>query len=139
MTISESSRAIVLQFCDCLSRRDFAGIMELMTPDATWWVVGRPNAASPGGAYEVSNLISVVESFLGALDEFSFTVEGSIAEGERVAIEAISSGRKGNLYYNNNYLMRYHVRNGKIQSLREFMDPDEVAAFIEKLNTNSGD
>ena len=139
MTTSTSSRATVLLFCERLSRRDFVGMAELVTSDATWWVIGRSDYASYGGLHRVTDVLQIIDSFLGALDEFTFTVDGSIAECDQVAIEATSSGRKGTALYNNVYLMRYQLCEGKIQSIREFMDAYEITAYLEQLSVHSSD
>ncbi len=139
MTASESNRATVLTFCECLSRRDFGGMAALVTPDATWWVVGRPDYASYAGLHKVTDVLKILDAFIGTLDEFAFMVDGSIVEGDRVAIEATSSGTKGTARYNNVYLMQYQLRDGKIQSVREFFDAYEITAYLVQLGVSSSD
>jgi ketosteroid isomerase-like protein len=139
MTKLESNRATVLLFCECLSRRDFAGMTALVTSDATWWVVGRPDYFALGGLHSMTNVLKVIEGFIGTFDEFSFNVDVSIAEGDRVAIEASSSGRKGTARYGNAYLIRCQLRDGKIQSVREFFDTYEITDFLKQIAANSGD
>ena len=134
---SESNCATVLLFCEHLSHRDFAGMAKLVTSDATWWVVGRPDYAPYAGLHSVTDVLPITESFLGTLDEFSFTVEGTITEGDRVVIEASSSGRKGTARYKNIYLMRYQLLDGKIWSIREFFDAYEITAYLEQLGNRS--
>lgn len=133
MTSTEANRAIVLEFCDCISRRDFAAMPAMVTPDATWWVVGRPDYAPYAGLRPVSEVLPLLISVLGPLDEFEFRVDRSIAEGDRVAIEAHSAGRNGAIPYANFYMMSYLVSGGKIKSIREFMDGYEVAAYVGQL------
>jgi ketosteroid isomerase-like protein len=111
---------------------------KMVAPDATWWVVGRPDYAPYAGLRPVSEVLPLLISVLGALDEFVFRVDGSIAEGNCVAIEASSSGRNGAIPYANFYLMRYFLNDGKIQSIREFMDGYEVAAYFAQLEQSTG-
>lgn len=139
MTILESNRATVLQFCECLSRRDFSGMAQLVTRDATWWVVGRPDYAPYAGLHRLSDVLQLLTSFVGTLDEFKFTVSGSIAEGDRVVIEATSAGRMGAAEYTNTYLMRYQLSEGKIDVIREFFDAFEITSYLEQLGVSSAE
>jgi ketosteroid isomerase-like protein len=136
MMTSESNRATVLLFCECISRRDYAGMAQLVTSDATWWVIGRPDYAPRGGLHRVTDVLQFMSDFLGPLDEFMFTVDGSIAEGDRIAIEATSSGRQGTARYKNVYLMRFQLREERIESIREFFDAYELIDYRKQLETN---
>ena len=139
MTTSESNRATVLRFAERLSARDFAGMAELVTPDATWWVVGRTDYAPYAGLHRVSDVLQLLIGFVGALDEFTFTAENSIAEGDRVAIEATSLGKMGEAEYANVYMMRYELRDGKIHSIREFFDGFAITAYLDQMGISSSE
>lgn len=127
----DESRALVLRFCEHLSRREFDEMAALTTEDASWWVVGRPDKVAYGGARSIAEIMPNLRGFLGSLDSFAFTVTGTTAEGNRVAIEAVSHGRLGAREYRNDYLMQYEIDGGHIRSIREFLDHFEVAAFLE--------
>ena len=133
MQTLESNRTNVLLFAERLSRRDFDGMAELVTSDATWWVVGRPDYFPQGGSHPLTHVLRIIDSFIGSLDEFVFSVDSSTAEGDCVVIEATSFGRKGTACYNNVYLMKYWLRCGKIQSVREFFDAYEITEFLKQM------
>ena len=99
MTELETNRATVLLFCQRLSDRDFTAMIELATADATWWVIGRPDYAPYGGLHKVCDVMQTLDSFVGTLDQFSFTVHSTIAEGDRVVVEATSAGKLGAAIY----------------------------------------
>lgn len=139
MTIVDSNRATVLQFAERLSARDFAGMAELVTPDASWWVVGRPDYAPYAGLHSVSDVLQLLVSFVGALNDFTFTVENSMADGDCVVIEATSSGRMGEADYTNAYMMRYQLRDGKIHAIREFFDAYSITAYLDQLGITNAE
>jgi hypothetical protein len=54
------------------------------------------------------------------------------AEGDRVAVQAESSGRgPGQKAYKNRYMMLYQLQDGQIVSIDEYFDPLEVFAYLE--------
>jgi ketosteroid isomerase-like protein len=110
---------------------------KLVTPDATWWVVGRTDYAPYGGLHQASNILQTTKEFFGPIDEFKFTVEGSIAEGNRIAIEARAYGRHGAAIYENTYLIRFQLRDGKIESIREFFDAYAITSYLQQLGVSS--
>lgn len=135
----ESNRATVIRFAECLSDRDFAGMADLVTADATWWVVGRVDYAPYAGLHRVSDVLQLLVGFVGALDEFVFTVVGTTAEGDRVVLEATSAGKIGAAEYTNTYLMRYELRDAKIRAIREFFDAYSITAYLDQLGVSSSD
>jgi ketosteroid isomerase-like protein len=139
VTTLETNRATVLQFCECLSRRDFVGMMELVTSDATWWVVGRPDYAPYAGLHTITEVVQILQDFVGPYDTFEFTVESTTAEGDRVAIEAQSSGRMGAVTYKNTYSKHFKICDGKIASVREFFDAYEITAYLDQLGVSSAE
>lgn len=139
MTTLEANRETVLRFAKCLSDRDFAGMEKLVSPDATWWVVGRPDYAPYAGLHQVSDVLELLTGFVGGLDDFMFTVDSSTAESDRVVVEATSSGRMGPAEYTNTYLMRYQLQDGKIHSIREFFDAYSITAYLDQLGVSSAE
>jgi uncharacterized protein len=128
---TEDSRRIVLEFCRHLSDRNSAAMVAMVTDDATWWVVGRPDRIPFAGAKSFRDMLKLSNEFFKSMDSFSFTVIGVTAEDERVAIEAVSEARQGDRPYTNKYMIQFQLEGGKIRSLREYMDLSEIAAFAE--------
>ena len=57
------------------------------------------------------------------------TVKGTIAEGERVAMEAESYGELTNgRVYNQHYHFVFEFRDGKISAVREYLDTQHAHA-----------
>lgn len=131
MTNTDESRRIVLEFCSHLANRDTAAMKMLVTDDAIWWMVGRPDRLPFAGAKPFDEMLVAFEQFVGQLETFTYTVTGVTAEGERVAVEAVAEGQLGDRRYNNTYLNQFVLKNGRISLMREFMDLTEVFAFME--------
>ena len=63
---------------------------------------------------------------------FSIVVTSLIAEGNKVAAEAESSGRHVNgRDYNNKYHFLFEIENGKIISVKEYMDTLHLYQLIQ--------
>ncbi len=68
---------------------------------------------------------------MSGFTEFSFEVTGIAAEGDRVAVEAKSSGvGPGSATYKNIYNFIFEMKDGKIYAAREYFDPFEVLALF---------
>ena len=95
-----------------------------MTEDATWLIPGRRDRMPTAGLYTKERIARLFHAMLKQLKEgLRMTVLGSIAEGDRVALEVESSGdlKNGRLYR-----QQYHIvmefRDGKICAVREYLD-----------------
>jgi len=127
---AEANKAIILCFFDNFSLDKLDQALELMADDATWWMCGRPDRFIYGGLYSKAEFAEQIRSFLGVMAQFSFVPTGMTAEGERVAVEAKSHGEtpEGKVY-KNLYNILFELREGRIQTVREYFDPLEVLAF----------
>lgn len=135
MDTTEKSREVALLFCKCLNERNFEVLKGLFAKDASWYVLGNPKYVPYGGVMKAEDRVSPASQMLNQFEQFSFTVNGVTAEGNRVAIEGESKGRgPGNKKYNNVYMMQFVMEDGKIKSFREFMDNYEVVECMKPEN-----
>lgn len=104
-----------------------------VTPDMTWTIPGLPDRVDYAGSFSFAQILPKLESFLGILDAFSFVVTDTTAEGESVVVQATSHGELHGTVYENIYLMQYKLREGRIASIKEFMDQSSVADFVARL------
>lgn len=123
MTI-ERNKQVATELFARLSASDIPGALALMTDDATWWISGKPELSPAAGIYDKERLGRLFRRMLAQLASgLTMTVVGSIAEGDRVAVEAESSGDLGN---GRRYRQQYHfviaLHDGKIASVREYLD-----------------
>ena len=110
----------------------FAGHMEaalaLLAEDATWWVMGDPEKIKLTGTRDMARikryLAFVSRAYPNGI-EVEFT--GVTAEGERVAVEAVSSATMGDgRPYGNSYHFLVQVRNERVVGVREYLDTQYV-------------
>jgi ketosteroid isomerase-like protein len=106
------------------SRGDVAGVLEAMTDDVTWLIPGTPELTPVAGLYDKARLRRLFDVMYAQLERpLQMRVVGSVAEGDRVAMEVESSG---DLRNGRRYRQRYHFliefRDGKIAAVREYLD-----------------
>ncbi len=118
--LADGNRAIVLRLMTALDACDADTIREIIAPDARWWVLGV-------GEFDRETLIAQLTQLLGTALVAETTIIGTTAEGERVAVESrgnfeFEDGR----YYRNHYHHLFQVHDGKIISVREYLDIRET-------------
>src|ERR1700693_5707112 len=123
MTI-ESSKQVAAELFARFSASDIPGVLALMTDDVTWRIPGKPELSPVAGTYGKERLGRLFRRMIEQLEGgLKMTVLGSIAEGDRVAVEVESSGdlRNGRRY-RQPYPLAITLRDGKIASVREYLD-----------------
>jgi ketosteroid isomerase-like protein len=123
MTI-ERNKQVAAELFARFSASDIPGVLGLMTDDVTWRIPGKPEFSRAAGIYDKARLGRLFHRMLEQLEGgLKMTVVGSIAEGDRVAVEVESSG---DLRNGRRYRQQYHflviLRDGKIASVREYLD-----------------
>ena len=130
---AEQARQFVLDFfaellsgnCKCWDR---------VAEDATWQLMARAKDYPYPSDYTKASYRALVEgsgaSFPNGL---RFTILGTTAEEDRVAVEAESYGhtRAGKLY-NNVYHLLVLLKDGKIQTAREYLDSGHATEVLER-------
>lgn len=108
----------------------------LCAPDAVWTF--QKSLRSPRIAPVPEAIQWLTDTLVGGFDpESGYTVEvaNCIAEGEEVAMEYSARGRtrRGEIY-ENNYLVRFTVRDGLIRSIRPYFDTHYVHRTLVRLD-----
>ena len=118
------NRALVLDFFDGLSTRRFADSLELIDDDGSWWVTGKPHYLPLSGTYRKKELVQLFALVGSAMpDGITMTITGTIAEDDRVAVEAAVYGvSPTGKVYDNQICFVVTVRDGKIHLVREYFD-----------------
>ena len=120
-TSIEENKRVARRLFECLSRGDTKAVLDLYADDATVWTAGSLAFSGRRSKQEVAPLM---EGILGAFPEgLHFTIQGMTAEGDRIAVEAESSGRhaSGKLYHNLYHFLLV-VRDGKVREVKEYLD-----------------
>ena len=123
MTI-ERNKQIAAELFERFSASDIPGVLALLTDDVSWRIPGKPELSPVAGLYDKERLGRLFRRMLGQLEGgLKMTVLGSIAEGDRVAVEVESAG---DLRNGRRYRQQYHfviaLRDGKIESVHEYLD-----------------
>jgi ketosteroid isomerase-like protein len=96
-------------------------ILRHMTDDAQWWVAGKTSMSGTRHKAELREMLKAT----GAISEegLKITPKSWVIDGDKVAVEAESYMRLRNgRIYNNHYHFAIQMRDGRIASIREYMD-----------------
>lgn len=131
----ENNKEIVREFFQRFSAADIKGAISLLDDSVIWHVMGREGGLPMSGEMDkegVADLIKVVRDAFP--DKLKLSPTGWTAEGDRVALEMESFGVKANTtVYNNKYHFLITLSEGKITSLKEYMDTYHVKkVFIDE-------
>ncbi len=125
------SRQFVLEFFKELSEGNQV-CWDRVADDATWKLIARGSSYPYPSDYTKESYRKLVE---GSVKEFpnglTFTITGTTAEGNRVALEAESYGltRSGKLY-NNLYHLLVLLEDGRIKTVREYLDSGHATEVL---------
>lgn len=121
---TKANKELVSDFFSNFGRNDVPRAVSMMTDDFTWWIVGKPELFPICGEKSKAEMTQLLHGLMSATTE-GLKVEPVTltAEDDRVAVEAVSYGKvKNGKVYNNGYHFLVRVRDGKIASVREYLD-----------------
>jgi len=121
---AEANKQVVLSFFENFSACKVDAALALLADTATWWVAGNPDQFALAGTKTKAQFVALVQGIGAAMPKgLRVTPKGITAEGDRVAVEAESSGETASGKIDNNlYHFLCAVRGGKIQAVREYLD-----------------
>jgi ketosteroid isomerase-like protein len=121
---ADHNTATAKRFFELFSASDLQGALALMSEDATWRIPGKKELSPAAGVYTKERIGRLFQRMLDALSTgLRMTVTSSLAVGDRVALEAISSGDlKNGRLYRQEYHFLMEFREGKICAVREYLD-----------------
>jgi len=124
----ESNKAVVATFCDLFTAGDMQGVLDLMSDDINYWILGSKNITPSAGDHSKAAMKRIFDAMAERTHgNMTFKAKSMIAEGDEVALEAQSySQLKNGRVYNNLYHLRMMIRDGKIASIREYLDTHHV-------------
>lgn len=123
MTATEDNKAIVADFFATFSKGDVPGVIERLHEDGSWWVSG--SIAGMSGTYSKGELAGLLDGARALYREGALQINPTsmTAEGDRVAVEAKSfATMEDGRVYANSYHFLLTVRDGKVTTVREYMD-----------------
>jgi ketosteroid isomerase-like protein len=94
---SEANKTIARRFVERIDARDLDGALALLSDDATYWILGRKDAIPSAGPHRKEGIARIFRLMDEQLkDGLRMRTTGSIAEGDKVALEAVSRGELRN-------------------------------------------
>jgi uncharacterized protein len=129
----EDNKKLVAEFFAHFKRKEVQEALDMMTPDGTWWIGGKPELFPLSGLKSKAEIGEILLGLVpGTRDGLAITPKAMTAEGNRVAVEAESYGELGNgRIYNNEYHFLVEVRDGKISAVREYLDTMHTADVLK--------
>tara|TARA_Y100000815_G_scaffold211823_1_gene196499 strand:- start:355 stop:765 length:411 start_codon:yes stop_codon:yes gene_type:complete len=130
----EAKRALALTFLDHSFSGRVEEVIAMLHDDFHWWVLGNPDRLRISGMLEPQAARRMIRNMHKVLpDGMRHEIIGTTVEGDRVAVEAVAEGHwvDGRAYHNT-YHFLVTICDGKITSLREYMDTLEV----DRLSNN---
>jgi ketosteroid isomerase-like protein len=124
MTSVEHNRALALEFLGRAADNSIDAALNMLHPDATWWVAGDPARLRVAGLKNRARIERLLHGLGKALPGgMRMTVTGVTAENDRVAIELDGIGvwHNGRTYHNH-YHFLFVIRDSRIFTVREYMD-----------------
>jgi uncharacterized protein len=128
------NRDLVLKFYELMSKLEFDRMFDLMSEDATWRVAGRPETFWPAGTQTKSQRAEVFHEFAKVFAAMPLDILSTTAEEDRVVLEATTrSTTHSGIVYENEFLLLFRCRDGKIVSIYEHLDQQAVLEFARAL------
>jgi ketosteroid isomerase-like protein len=122
-SVEQDNKDLVTEFMEVFGTGNVDDILSFMSDTATWWVGGTMEGVSGTKNRDafgemLAGLAALTESGAIGLKPLAWT-----CQGERIAVETESYSKLNNgRVYNNFYHFVFEVRDGKIQSVREYLD-----------------
>ncbi len=121
----QANKQVVLDFWEAFSNSRFDEALDLLADDATWWIAGTTDISGEYSKAQFADLVKGIAE--NAPNGIKVTPDTLTAEGDRVSMEAESYGEISNgKVYNNFYHFMHTLRNGKLVSVKEYLDTQHV-------------
>lgn len=123
--VEETNKEIAREFMSVLTKADAEALDRLYAPDFELWTAGSlPFSGRKSRVEAMANAPQVLGMFPDGLE---FELVAMTAEGERVAIEAVSRGTHASgKPYANHYHFLMRIRDGQIVEFKEYMDTEHA-------------
>jgi len=127
----EANKDLVAEFMEVFSAGDVDKILSYLSDSATWWVGGTIEGISGTKDKAAFGEMLASLSGLATTGAIRLTPHAWTAEGDRVAVERESycELRNGRIY-NNAYHFLFTVRDGRVESVKEYLDTEHTRAVF---------
>jgi hypothetical protein len=123
------NKARVERFFAALNAGDAPAIADSYAADGRVWTSGQTLIS---GTFDKAQIQAASGGIFAAFPQgLRFTVNGMVAEGEKVAVEAESRGlHASGRIYTNQYHFLFEFRDGMLVMLKEYMDTERVTDVL---------
>jgi ketosteroid isomerase-like protein len=130
MTSTESNKATVRHFFAALNKGDVTAIVDAYAEDGCVQTMG--NTLISGTSSRDAIAASAGAIFDVFPEGLTFEILDMVAEGDKVAVEAVSEGEHiSGQTYSNEYHFLFEFRpDGKLQRLKEYMDTEQITDVL---------
>ncbi|MEV0688116.1 nuclear transport factor 2 family protein [Nocardia sp. NPDC050378] len=136
----DDAKATVRTMIDALNRRDWERFAELLAPEVSYTILGYE---FPGaGTMDRETVLRQLPAVFGIFDADSPKLEIThlIAEGDWVIVEATGTGSfLDGTRYENRYANVYEVVDGRVRTVREYMDTQHMANLLSAVAAPAGE
>ncbi|CAA7266150.1 unnamed protein product [Cyclocybe aegerita] len=121
---SEQTRSVIQQWASAVNTVDGAKLAALAAPDAIHWIAGLKEKIPYAGSVPYAERLTKMSTMFGQMKNVQVTVIGITVEGNTgvLELEIHGEGPDAGQVYDNNAILKFVVKDGKIQSLREYVD-----------------
>lgn len=126
---TDRNKAAVRQFFDAMNRGDVAAIVDAYADDGCLRTMGETLIS---GTYDKAQITAAAGGIFDVFPKgLRFDILDMIAEDDKVAVEATSEGEHvSGQTYSNEYHFLFEFREGKLVSLKEYMDTERVTDVL---------
>ncbi|KAF8153169.1 hypothetical protein B0H34DRAFT_94971 [Crassisporium funariophilum] len=128
---TEESRRVAIEWAACVAEGRYDDLDALAAPDATWWISGLQSKIPYAGLLPFTARRAHIREIFKDATSLVVDVVGVTAEGDTAVLEAAPRAESGDgKVYENNLLIKFVVRDGKIRSVREYIDFFAIFKFM---------
>lgn len=129
--VEQQNKDLVAEFMEVFSAGDRDAILGMMSDSATWWVAGTVEGIS--GTKDREGFGEMLDGIAAGTKAgaIRLTPKAWTAENDRVAVETESYAElKNGRVYNNLYHFVFELADGKIESVKEYLDTEHLTAIF---------
>ena len=122
---------IVVDLGHAITNRDFARLAELLDDDVVYEIAGIEMEGA--GVFDKTTLLATMPRVLTLFEDGSprLTITHTFRDGDWIITEATGAGRFANgTIYDNRYVILYEIVDGRIRTVREYMDTQHAARLF---------
>ncbi|KAJ3512744.1 hypothetical protein NLJ89_g3346 [Agrocybe chaxingu] len=120
---TEETRSVIEQWVGAISVLDIAALQNIAAPGARYWTSGPKEKIPFAGDLSYADRIGGMPKGLGQVKSRKFTNRGIVVEGDTGVLELHLTGEgQGGYPIDNGVMIKFVVKDGKIQDVREYMD-----------------